>query len=548
MAASQEYVYIAMADVLYAFDKNGNFVNAVVPPNVIQAVDVFPPAPQVDLPEELEYFYAGFPVIAHNPVANYGYVTIYGPNLDTLTTREDADHPDAPKFMALPWGGIDPPDPLSIFQLINIYDMDIDRFGSILLVVDVDIKPTPQFPDYLRALQILSNLDGLSLQMGGTVTIEDDDGNPQVVSVPAFDNQFGAAAGDLGTICIDTFFPYNRTDLRYTWYTGHYNMIRDFVGVSFIELVSTTVPPSYTVGPLVDNDFGYVRVIGESVGNAPGSFNQNPPLNPDGELEDPDLTNGGPSGMSCDPLSDDVYICDPGNRRVQVFQRDTGTFLRQIGDGLRGNSGSSFIAPSEVALDMEGNIFVADVDLIRVIRENYSDRQFGNVGGTVRNLQLGSPLEGATVSLGNELGTLALRSTNINGDYLFRNLLADTYFLSANKFGFDSDTTMVQIIANETTRADFNLQPNEPAVIGAYTGTIIDAYSNLPVDDVLVQVVGTGLATYTDDIGRFQINNILPGKYQVVFTKNAYVTLTRDVDIFADQTTTDSFLQLMREE
>jgi len=425
--------------------------------------------------------------------------------------------------------------------------MTVDRFGSLLVTVDLDAKCTDISPDWPRALQIFNRFNNFEIEYGGDFVCPPPHCGP--IALPCHHLADGWAHGDMGTIEVDTFFPFNRTELRYTWYAGDFNMLRDYVGVSFIELQPERVPITYSVGTTVLNNFGFVRVIGETVGNAPGSFNQSPPINPEtGELEDLDLTNGGPSGMGVDPLSDEIYICDPGNRRVQVFQQDTGAFVRQIGDGLRGNSGSSFIAPSEVALDMEGNIFIADVDQIRVIRPSYPDRQFGNVGGTVRNMQLGIPLEGATISLGNELGTLALRTSNINGDYLFRNLLADTYFLSANKFNFSSDTAVVQIIANQTIRADFNLPPNEPAVVGAYTGTIIDEFSNLPVDDVLVQIVGTGLETYTDGIGRFQLNNILPGRYQVVFSKNAYQVLTRDIEVFADQTTTDVFLQLKREE
>jgi hypothetical protein len=543
VAASQEYVYVGDASTLYAFDKNGNLVNTVAAPSTIQAVGVFPPMPEADLPFELAYFYGGFPVIAFNPVGGVGYIRIYGPNLDTMTTREDAPHPDAQKYIDLPAPVIIPPAERAPLVCVNVYDMKIDRFGSILVTVDIDIPTTPYYPDFERALQIMNNANGFAIESGGQETVEDEDGEDITTGSLCFDNVYGNATGDMGTLGIDTFFPYNRPETRYTWYTGHFNLVRDFVGVSFIEFDPIT--RSYSVGSRVGNDFGYTRVIGEGVGSAPGSFNQNPPVNPDGQLEDPDLTNGGPSGIGVDPLSDEVYICDPGNRRIQVFDPDSIEFLRQVGDGTRGSSGSSFIAPSEVFLDLEGNLFVCDVNNLRVIRGSYPDRHFGNVGGTVRNAQLGFGLESATITLGNELGTLAVRSSNINGDYLISNLLTGTYYMTATKFNYDTDTATVQIISDRTVRVDFNLNPEEPAVTGAYTGTIIDSETNLPLREVRIQLVGTSIETETDSIGRFQLNNILPGTYQVVFTHEDYETLTRDVEVFSGQTTTDPILQMV---
>ncbi len=533
-----------MAGTLYAFDKNGNFVNAAVPPAEIQAISVFPPNVELDLPFDTGYFYAGFPVVAHDPVSAYGYITIYAPNLDVLTTREDATHPDGAKFITLPADQVDPPIDCKWAQVINVYDMTVDRFGSILVTVDLDVKCTDPSPDFPRALQILNRFNDFMIEYAGPRFCTDPPYcGPE--ALPCYHRAYGFANGDTGTIGIDTFFPYNRTELRYTWYTGDFNLLRDYVGVSFIELDPETTPPSYTTGTTIANGFGYYRVIGETVGNAPGSFNQNPPRNPEtGELEDVDLSEGGPSGMGVDPSTDEIYICDPGNRRVQVFAPETGAFIRQIGDGMRGTAGNSFVAPSEVCVDLEGNVFIADINDVRVLRGSYPDRQFGGVGGRVRNGQLGIPLEGASVSLGNDLGTLALRSTNINGDYLISNLLVGTYYVTAAKFNYDSDTTAIQIISDTVIRADFNLNPNEPATVGAYTGYIVDAQTNLFLNDVAVQLVGTSLQTATDDIGRFQLNNILPGKYQAVFTHEDYATLMRDVEIFSGQTTDEPLLQM----
>lgn len=563
VAASQEYVYVADSAVIYAFDKNGNFLNAVAAPATIQALAVFPPTIEVDIPNDPGYIQAGFPLIAHDPVPGWGYMTLYAPNLDPAANREDVGNPDALRQDGLPGPQMDPPNPNSPFQCLAVYDLAIDRFGSILVVADVDVKGPPVTPDYPRALQILNRFDDYVIQEGGETEIQQE-GNeePVLTGVPVHHIAFGHCTGDfdyygggnditpttganLGALAVDTFFPLNRSELQYALYLSNANFVRDYVGVGSLRLDINTIPPSYIISAWVENGFGFHRVIGETVGNAPGSFNQVSPRNPDtGELEDPDLVNGGPSGMGADWLSDQIYICDPGNRRVQVFAQGTGEFIRQIGTGARGQSGAAFLAPSEVALDLEGNIFICDVNDLRVLRGSYPDRQYGNVGGTVKNSQLGIPLEGASISLGNELGTLALRTSNINGDYLVASVLVGTYYMTATKFGYDSDTTSVQVISNETVRVDFNLDPNLPATVGAYTGFVINDDTNLPLGGVRVQLLGTGVETVTDDIGRFQMNNILPGIYQVLFTHEDYETLTRDIEIFAGQTSDDPLIQM----
>jgi hypothetical protein len=541
VAASQEYVYVADSTTLYAFDKNGRLVNAAQAPSTIQAVAVFPPTPNLDLPGDDGYFLAGFPVILCTPYAT-GYIRIYGPNLDTFTTVEDQGAPDAVKYIDLPSGQMSPPTQ-SWAICTYTYDMAIDRFGSILVTMDLDVSCTDPSPDFPRCMQIFNRFNGFAIEYGGPRQCPPEiPGPPQL---PCFSRAYGYAPGQMGTLSIDTFFPFNRSDLSYSWYNGDYNLLRDYVGVSNITFNPESLIPSYEVGLLVNNDFGYNRVIGETVGSADGSFNQNPPRNQDGGLEDPDLSNGGPSGMICDPLTDDVLICDPGNRRIQRFDRGTGKFLRTYGNGSRGVAGDSFLAPSSVATDYEGNIFVCDVNTLRVLREGGDpEKHYGNIGGTVRRLDTGATLPGATVSLGNELGMLALRTADINGQYLVQNLLVGTYYMTASRFNYDSDSATINVIADKTVKANFNLNPRDPATTGSVTGNIIDSYTNLYLPDVTVRVIGTSLTATTDDLGRFLITTLAPGTYQLVFECDGYVTATRDLEILPGAVVTIPLMQM----
>lgn len=563
VAASTDYVYVADSTTVYAFDKAGTFINFAAAPATVKALAVLPPAPDIDIPNDPGYDVANFPVILHDPVPQYGYVTIYPPNLDPGATREDVGAADANRQGSLPpFGIMDPPNQDAPYLCMAVYDMTVDRFGSILLTADIDYKGIAPTPDWPHALQVLDRLNGYTPAVGGTFTVDDGTGTGNVVTlgVPCFhvalgspgpaigDNGDGIGPGSiatLGNIATDTFFPFNRPDTEYTLYIGAANFLRDYVGVAQMTVKLESLNDHYFLSQMVDNGFGYLRVIGNGTGSAPGSFSANPPINPDGGLEDPDLTNGGPSGMITDPLTDNIYVTDPGNRRVQMFDGDTGEFLGQIGDGTRGRAGSSFLAPSSIGTDYNGNIWICDVSDLRILREGGDpDYKFGNIGGTVRRLDTGNTLEGTTITVGNEFGAIDFRTSNINGDYQFSNLLVGSYFLSASKFNYDSDTTTANVIADQTVRIDFNLNPRTQATTGSYTGHIVDANTNLDLEGVTIQIVNTSLTTVSDSLGGFVILNIQPGTYQALFTKDGYETLTRDVQINAGVATTDPTLEM----
>ncbi len=74
-----------------------------------------------------------------------------------------------------------------------------------------------------------------------------------------------------------------------------------------------------------------------------------------------------PSGMACDAALN-LYIADPGNRRIQIIDRNLRQAAAKTEYFEKDGSTRKFNLPEDVAIDFEGNIWVADDD--RVLKIN----------------------------------------------------------------------------------------------------------------------------------------------------------------------------------
>lgn len=186
------------------------------------------------------------------------------------------------------------------------------------------------------------------------------------------------------------------------------------------------------------------------------------------------------------------------------------------------------------------------IGLLRVFGEP-APPEFGSVGGTVMNPRTSppSPIVDATVTISNANGVVATMSTNINGEYRFDDLPLGTYFLTADKPGYSTDSASVDLIADQHVIVNFNLYPTLPKTLGSYVGGVFDSVTNRAIPGVRVRIVQTSLEAITDAFGRFQIDDIPPGDYQVEFVHEDYQTLTRDLHITAGQTTRHDSIKLV---
>lgn len=557
VGASARYVYVADMTTVYAFDMQGNFVNATGTPSTVQGLAVIPPDPFPT--DDSNYPFPGYPVVAMDPWGPPGgCASFFAPNLDDAVTVEDRTNPDHPKQLWFPnitdysrWG-LWPctPDPQSdpVFEIVRTYDLSVTREGAITILVDIDIPPTPPFPDYPMAMMVFDAHESyLIAPSNGPNASWQDENNTTITRQTFFHHRSsGSQLGSLGQVAYGRTWPSNRVDQQRAYFSD-FNLEVDYVGISFLDVQYDLPPWNYSYGGVAGNAYGFTRIIGIPGGSIPGSFSLYPPRSPDGALEDNDLTAGGPSGMAVDPRTDNLFVCDPGNRRIQVFNED-GQFVRQIGDGLRGMSGNRLIAPSDLTILIDGTILIcdtigsgSDMGLLRIIETAPSAPHFGSVGGFVRNPTLNppGPMAAATVTIMNENGIVDSDETNINGEYRFENLPLGTYYLIASKPNYTTDFTDISLINDETVLVNFNLYPRLAPTVGSYVGTVYDTVTRMAVSEVTVRILPTSMSTITDAQGRFAFDEILAGDYQAEFSADGYATKVKDVHIVAGETTID---------
>jgi hypothetical protein len=557
VGASSRYVYVADMTTVYAFDMQGNFVNATGAPSTIQGLAVIPPDPYPT--DDSNYPFPGYPVVSMDPWSGPGgCAAIFAPNLDDAVTVEDRTNPDNPKQYWFPsivdYGRYaiypctpEPPSPDPFYTIIRTYDIDVTREGAIFILTDLQLPDGTTIPWAGLVFDphesyLIARPSGV-----GPITIQDAQNEPRTAIVPFHDRGYtGENMGTLGQVAFGRKWPSERVDQQRAYFQDS-NFEVDYVGISFMDVIHNIPPWDYSFGPVIDNGYGFTRIIGIPGGSLPGAFALYPPYSPDGGLEDLDLTAGGPSGMAVDPRTDNLFVCDPGNRRIQVFSED-GTFLRQMGDGVRGMSGNHFVAPSDLTILIDGTILVCDTigsgtdtGLLRVIPTAPSAPHFGSVGGFVRNPTLNppGPLVAATVTIMNENGTVDTTETNINGEYRFESLPLGTYYIIATKTNYTTDYSDVSLINDETVLVNFNLYPRQAPTVGSYVGTVYDAVTHMPVSGATVRILPTSMTTLTDTQGRFSFDEIIAGDYQAEISAQYYATYTKDVHIVAGETTVD---------
>ncbi|MBH0156312.1 carboxypeptidase regulatory-like domain-containing protein [Fictibacillus sp. 5RED26] len=158
----------------------------------------------------------------------------------------------------------------------------------------------------------------------------------------------------------------------------------------------------------------------------------------------------------------------------------------------------------------------------------------GILQGTVTS-NTGSAVSGATVLLSDNLGTvIASVTTSPTGAYTFGAVIPGHYTLTVSANNFQAATIGQNVPSNQTTTANFVLQPNPGTVSGTITG------SGGPIAGAIVEALsGTGIAVATattDGAGQYTINRLAPGSYRLRVSAPAFQTFVVGFSVSAGQT------------
>lgn len=147
--------------------------------------------------------------------------------------------------------------------------------------------------------------------------------------------------------------------------------------------------------------------------------------------------------------------------------------------------------------------------------------------GIIRQAVVLTPIEGATVTIFQDVGgiqTLALTTlTNSSGQYFAPSLVSGNYVVTANKMGYDQNTSaVITLTGTDIEPQDLNLQVNQEENVGTISGILTNQATLLPIANAFVALysVAGGVETIiqivkTNAGGRYLFGNIQTGNYIV---------------------------------
>lgn len=146
----------------------------------------------------------------------------------------------------------------------------------------------------------------------------------------------------------------------------------------------------------------------------------------------------------------------------------------------------------------------------------------GSVTGQITNILTGVPIAGATVSIIQNNVIFGTAVTNDQGIYQVNGLAPGKYRVEVFADNFSQNSEGVFIVSNVLSQVNLGLDPN-PGSIG---GTVTAGDTGLPLSGVLITLIDQisllFASTLTDDQGRYLFQNIAPGIYKLVFTKENF--------------------------
>lgn len=149
--------------------------------------------------------------------------------------------------------------------------------------------------------------------------------------------------------------------------------------------------------------------------------------------------------------------------------------------------------------------------------------EYGYISGTIRDIDDNTPMQLVNISTNPITGSVL---TNTDGEFFLSNLTPGVYQIIAMKQNYDSTAISVSVTAGDTTIADMFMSKKDTTVTATYgslSGTILNAISSNPLQNVLVSTTPSTSVVNTNSSGEFSISDILPGTYKIKVSKVGYL-------------------------
>ena len=258
-----------------------------------------------------------------------------------------------------------------------------------------------------------------------------------------------------------------------------------------------------------------------------------------------------PWGITVDRSTNLVYVSDPGNHRIAVFDSlgNPVTQIMQVDESLTGATPTGFLTgPLDTIIDPYGRMFIIDkgldpftgnvrTDLMVYYLTKPAPPLLGVIRGKVTDAETGTPIFQAQVVL-SQLPDPLIAVTDENGEYAFSAVEPGLHTLSVQKQGYLLQSVKLMVNPGETHVVDFALEPKVGAPPrGSVTGKVKDRITGFPIVGARVRVQDVGLEDFTDPLGSFFIAGVPQGFHTLVVTAPGYEPATVDFSVAAGMNT-----------
>ncbi|MGI6395472.1 MAG: N-acetylmuramoyl-L-alanine amidase [bacterium] len=154
----------------------------------------------------------------------------------------------------------------------------------------------------------------------------------------------------------------------------------------------------------------------------------------------------------------------------------------------------------------------------------------GNVEG---NRIAAATLKLKRVSDGEEMSVV----TNDDGLFVFNDLNAEGYTLTASKAGFTTVSKSLDLNAGENW-SSIGIEEANVAQLGGLKGTVTSKTSGEPIQSQCIltsKTSGESLIEHSDESGKYEFNGIIPDDYTLAVNAEGFLAWSGDVTIMSDQ-------------